>query len=333
MPEITLAAFTETFPHLAIIAKDANQQRMEVCRLLGAGGYGAVFEARAPGEVDCVLKIAGIEFAGARTIHTGEMGPYRDAVPGSLFTITGPSPTGPLYPSAPVSVEQACSLLEEAWQRQQQVNGDIPLPRLFALFHLGGRPAVLLERLRGPSLTSLLAETPKKAQAVLPAVVQALLQLHNTFGKHGDLKPDHIFVETDRVVFIDPLPENDQWVGSLGYTVPSPGIERDGGLLRDLGSLAAILAECWGGNVGWDEGFVRCLANLHNGRFRCRGFQLSQGLDRMREGTRAVPSPVRSWILEIGQEIFRDPFRGAAEQPVGPAWCRERLGWLASALK
>ena len=101
-----------------------------------------------------------------------------------------------------------------------------------------------------------------------------------------------------------PFRRNAEWIGSLGYALPFMIWGIDNAKLKDLGSLAAIVAELWGGTAGWDEQLVYCMANLHNGRFRCRSSKLMQVLDRMAAGTAALPSPVRSWILDVGQGIL-----------------------------
>jgi hypothetical protein len=332
MVKPTLESLSADYPGLAPIAPDAAKQDIRVGRLLGAGGYGGVFEATSPRWGKSVLKIAGVEFAGPARIHSGEMGPYRDPLPHSVYGISGPSCTGPLLPSAPATLEQANSLLKEACRRQQRVEAGGPLARLYALLDLDGRAAALFERLHGKSLRSLLAAAPGEARAQIPAIVRSLMQLHDTFGEHGDLKPDHIFLENGEARFIDPLPEKSGWIGSVGYALPFMIWGLESGRLKDLGSLAAILAELWGGTVGWDEELIHCMANLNNGRFRCSGFKIEHVLDRMRDGTTAVSPPVRSWILEIGQGIL-DTCRVADTGPPGdPGWCRSRLKALASAL-
>lgn len=322
MSETTLGSLVADHPHLSPVAEDAARRGIRVGRLLSAGGYGAVFAASAPGQGGCVLKVAGVEFAGPQDIRDGDNGPFRDALPRSVYGIRSPSLTGPLGTCAPATLEQASLLLGQACLRQQRAGAGCPLARLLLVLQLGGRAAALFERLRGPCLRSLLAEAPQEARAAVPAIARALLLLHDTFGGHGDLKPEHIFLDDGRVVFIDPLPEQCEWAGSLGYALPLFG--PDQGRLKDLGGMAAILAELWGGTVGWDERFVYRVANLHNGRFSCRGFELGHVLSRMQEGTASVPPAVRSWILEAGQGLV------AAE---GPEWCRGRLEALEIAVR
>jgi hypothetical protein len=328
MSEVTWQSLTATHPPLARVAEAAAGQGLQVGRLLGAGGYGAVFEATAPAWGECVLKVAGVEFSGASDVQDGELGPYRESLPHSLYGIRGSSLTGPLFASAPASLEAASSLLQEACRRQEAAGADSPLARLLAWLNLGGRPAALFERLRGTSLRTLPTHAPDAARATVPALTRALMRLHESFGGHGDLKPEHVFVDDGRVTFIDPLPEGVEWVGSLGYALPIAG-GADDGPLRDLASLAAILAELWGGTVGWDGQFVYCVANLRNGRFRCPGFELADGLQRMREGTTSVPVPIRAWILDIGQVIFEDWTAAGGGSRRGPDRCRERLEALA----
>ena len=83
MPERTLESLTLEHPQLEPVSSDAAAQGIQVGRLLGAGGYGAVFEARSAKFAECVIKIAGVEFAGKEPDANGEMGPFRDAWTGS----------------------------------------------------------------------------------------------------------------------------------------------------------------------------------------------------------------------------------------------------------
>jgi hypothetical protein len=308
---VTLESLTATHPDLLAVAEEAARQGLRVGCLLGAGSYGAVFAATSLRWGECVLKVAGVDFAGPRDVHDGESGPYRIALPHSLYHFFSPSPTLTPFPCAPATLEQAASLLQEACQRQQRLQVECPLARLLASLRLGGRVAALFERLRGPSLRSLLVEAPEQARATVPALARALLRLHETFGAHGDLKPDHVFVDRGEVVFIDPLPETNEWIGSLGYT-PLSAWAMMNDRLKDLGSLAAILAELWGGTVGWEKQLT----------FDPLEFEPSQPLEVMREGTAAVPAPVRSWILEVGQAMF-------GNTPADSGWCRSRLIALA----
>jgi serine/threonine protein kinase len=324
MSSMTLDALIIEHPWLRAVVNDATLQGIQVGRLLGTGGFGSVFEASSDDWGQCVIKIAGVEF-GDKEIHDGEMGPYRDAMPGSLYFITGPSLTGPLFPCAPASLKQASSLLEKACRRQQEIKAkDCPLARLLAFKSLGNRPVALFERLHAPSLRSLMLGAPDKARLAIRPIVQSLIQLHKTFGKHGDLKPDHIFVDDSSVMFIDPLGENEVCMGSLGYALPYVG-RKNIGDIQDLGGMAAILAELWGGSVHWDEELINSLANIMNGRFSYRNFKVTHILDRMREGTITVPAPIRSWILDIGQIIVDDWSMGS-EAKLGQARsCHDRL--------
>jgi hypothetical protein len=223
-------------------------------------------------------------------------------------------------PSSPATLEEASSLLAEICRRQQRLHVGRPLARLLGLLSLGGRTVALFERLQGPSLRSVLASSSPQAQAAAPALVRALIRLHDDFGSHGDLKPEHVFLDGGEVAFIDPLPERGEWIGTPGYVPPM----HRGGRPDDLGSLAAILAELWGGTLGWRDWFRRRRVYWETGDERY--------LEMLREGAFGAPAPIRQWIEEVGQKILdcRELRDAWSSQTV--RWCRGRLEALAVAL-
>ena len=130
-------------------------------------GTGLCLKATSPTWGKCVLKIAGVEFAGTKEVRDGEIGIYRNVLPHSLYGISGPSQTGPLLPPAPATLEQAGSLLENACRRQKGLAPSARWPdcSLFCTWATGPRRCsntcggeaygpflrTHLEKLRGPS--------------------------------------------------------------------------------------------------------------------------------------------------------------------------------------
>jgi hypothetical protein len=240
--------------------------------------------------------------------------------------------TGPFVLQGPKTLEEAAVLLEQASARQLRFAGALPLAKVFQVVDLGGFPAALCERAPGKSLRSLIAEEPERARQVMPSVAQALADLHDTFGEHGDFKPDHVFVAQEEVVLIDPLGEKSAWIGSIGYVLPCGLLRPAGTPIADLAGLASVLAEVWGGTVGWDGRLVYCLINHFNGRFSW-GLSLVQVRERMCEGLQGVPAPIRSWILEVGQRILNTWELQEARSLPDAGWCRGQLGALVRRLR
>jgi hypothetical protein len=302
------------------VAADARRRGLAVGPLLGTGGYAVVVEAVSPQHGPCALKVPWVTPADE----------HPDAVPAGRGPnrIEQVSETGPFVLTGPRTLDEAAALLERACARQRRSGDAGPLARLHEVVELGGRPAALLERAPGESLRSSVDGDPARARRVMPGVARALQALHDAFGGHGDLKPDHIFVDGDEVRFVDPLGDDSEWMGSIGYALPFVA-QTAGPLAADLAALAAVLAEVWGGTVGWDGRLAYALVNQLNGRFG-RYLPPEQVLARMREGLRGVPPPVASWVLEVGRTVLRvRPAAGGHATP-DAAWCRARLSALAA---
>jgi hypothetical protein len=349
----TLSALARSDRYLAQAALDAATLGIQTARLLGRGGYGAVFEAWSPDTGPCALKLPWLsrEEASSRTedaFSARRVGPVRVG----YLTVTGP------WGVWEVSPDEADALLRRTVALQQSRGVGRPLARVLRRMDLGARPAVLLERLRGESLATLDRSLAREA---IPALSRALLTLHDTFGIHGDLKPSHSYLEGDEVVFIDPLGA-DEWIGSVGYSLALPPwgsdlakteVNRDkffGNLarmqsqgsfpawfgigpmsqevleevhrLRDLGAVAAIVAELYEGDLRWDE---RLLLDLV-GHDRSTRVDFSAVWRAMEAGTESVPEPYRTWVLSAAESVL-GVWQGRRPEP---GWCRAMLTRLAT---
>lgn len=215
------------------------------------------------------------------------------------------SPTGPF---ALLNIELEVTsrqLFEAAIDRLRGVEVAV-LARLVDRLELAGTPVALHERAPGRSIATL---DVAELRAQLPAIARALLELHGRFGFHGDLKPAHVFIEASpdadasRVTFIDPLPITGVMLfGSYGYSLPvmprDPTDPRDEGwLMRDVISLAAIAAECWGVDLALGP-LGNTLMNVDNGRFG-HGFDATVTLGRLHAMTRTISAPLRLWIDQV----------------------------------
>jgi hypothetical protein len=320
MPTLTdLAAAGH--PFLGRVADDTARQGLAVGKLLGMGGYAVIFEAVCPGHGPCVLKVPCVTL---HDYHLDALGLARG--PNRLIQL---SVTGPFELVAPDSLEEAGALLERACARQRDAGCGRPLARLLDVLSLGELPAALLERAPGISLRSLMATAADDACQSFPSITRALADLQQTFGWHGDLKPDHVFLANGEVVFIDPLTGEDEWHGSIGYILPSLWrAEHDWLGLRDLAALAAMLAEAWGGDVGWDGHFLYRLINLFNGRFG-RGIELAAIPQEMQHRLWSVPPSLQEWILEVTEAILQTWELPSPVTLRDSAWCRGRLDALA----
>jgi hypothetical protein len=137
----------------------------------------------------------------------------------------------------------------------------------------------------------------------LPAIARALLELHASFGFHGDLHFNHIFVNgVDQVTFTDPLPHpSGLVVGTVGYSLPLPPIDptdpRDEGmLLRDVGALVKIAAGSCGWWLRWERHLTRLATAIFKGGFG-NGFWTTDELAASRDQISGIPDPaLRGWL-------------------------------------
>jgi hypothetical protein len=206
------------------------------------------------------------------------------------------SPTGPFHYLPVASTDLARELFERSIDRQRDVQTG-PLARFVDRLELADTPVALHERAPGRALAAMPFDD---IRAALPRIARALVELHDTLGFHGDLKPAHVFVDGERVTFIDPLPKYTGAIGSAGYTLPTlvvdPDADRDEGRLAgDLASLAAIAAEASGVDLGWGD-LLYMIANLFNGRFG-RGFSPQEVLADRLARVRTIDDPaLRGWV-------------------------------------
>jgi hypothetical protein len=310
-----LAQSIEDHVRLKALLEDAQRQSLRIGSFLGRGSYGAVLDVTSPEEGPCALKIPWVGEV-AVDDHP-DLAPYGHG-PNRIEQI---GLTGPFCLFAPSSLQEAAALLLAGVQRQMERGAERPLPRIHRLVELGGLPAVLMERVWGPSLRELMRRDREQAVSKLEPIKRSIAQLHAVFGAHGDLKPEHVLFEssTQEVVLLDPLGDaTATWIGSVGYALPHVG-----GLLRDLGALAAMVAEAFGGTLGWNGRVAYCLANRGNGRFSW-GIRNERVHEAMREGTRNVPQPWRDWALEVGAACVDGVF-GGDDHGLDPNWIETML--------
>ena len=324
MDRLTLTEIGEDFGALSAAAREAEAQGLRVGLLLGLGGYSAVFEAHPEGLDPCVLKIPWVH-------HGIEEHPDVTARAHGPNRIRLVSLTGPFVLGAPRSLNEAARLLTAACIRQRERVGPVPLARLLRTVDLAGLPGALIERVHGSDFRRLMTYHGDDARASLPQLAGALAHLHETFGGHGDLKPEHIFLSDSGVKFIDALCDA-EWVGSVGYTLGRVGQrfstggpeEEEADRLTDLAALAAMIFELWGAYPEWDGRLAYLIANQGNGRF-------GSGLDweaveaRFLEAGTVLPVAYQGWTASVGGAYFA-ALRGEELPPEG--WGAGRLAEL-----
>ncbi|MCZ6690955.1 MAG: phosphotransferase [Planctomycetota bacterium] len=317
---MTLADLAAAGQLLGRVAMDAEAQGLEMGRIVAVGGHSVLVAGE---RENSVIKIPSV-LAGRGNVSDPRrrgQGPNR---------VRQVSPTGPIVLQGVRTQEQAEELLVAACDRHETALS-VRLPRLLGRRDLAGVPVAIFEYLRGRSLGDAAPLPPAESGLLIRDVASALGELHDVFGAHGDIKPDHIFLQgPDRMVkFIDPL-SHPHWLGSVGYMLgwhrsAGPDDEEARGL-RDLGALVAIIAEMHGGDVGWDGGLVYLLANRGNGRFG-RGLDFDRVRDDLRKGLSEVPSRLQSWAMEMG-ERYLDHIEGGGIPDKG--YCRGKLKELAN---
>ena len=323
MREHTLTSIARDAGHLAKVAEAAERRGLNVGRLVGMGGHAAVFEAHPEGRDRCVLKVPW-----STPRPTGDL-------PSELPLGHGParvdpvSPTGPFALRGPLGTDEAEAILRDSCARQGRTGAGRPLALLLDVLDLAGVTVALYERVWGDTLAARIHYCPEDARLLVPRLARALRELHRTFGGHGDLKPAHIYWTQEGPVFIDPLGPS-AYIGSVGYALPcclgADGPD-DGDPLRvrDLGALAQILAEMWGGSLGWDGQLVHAIANCGRGRFD-RGLDPESVRRTMDEGTAAIPTELRRWTREAAGAVF-DSCLGI---PPAPGFVATMLDRIAS---
>ncbi len=224
---------------------------------------------------------------------------------------TGPSvsrlvsATGPFVFEAPASEEDLCRLVAAPAAHQRDLRVAAPLVPLVALLDVDGRPLAVYEHAPDCDLAWMIACWPGRARRVLPRLATAVRALHATYGAHGDIKPEHVRLDSagrQVPVLIDPLgPLTGVLFGSFGWQIPLP--HGACSLMADVAALAQIVAACWGDALPWDGRLAYALKNLHNGRFSC-GVRPAELQAETRAGLPKVPEPWRGWALTAADAML-----------------------------
>ncbi|HEY6908557.1 MAG TPA: bifunctional serine/threonine-protein kinase/universal stress protein [Myxococcales bacterium] len=132
------------------------------------------------------------------------------------------------------------------------------VPRFVASGDLARTPYVVLERVEGENLESVVARAPRPADEVArlgAAIADALHAIHRQEVVHGDLKPDNVIVKPDGTAVLldfgfahhprvpDLLAEQDRLAGSPPYISPEQVLRVRGDPRSDLFALGVILYE------------------------------------------------------------------------------------------
>jgi hypothetical protein len=316
--------------------RDAAASRgIEFDRLIGHGGYGVVFAARGPGlappqgatsdGVDAVVKLP-LLWPRVYDSRASRHGPGHIVQRGE---------TGPFYIDSVHTEAQARALLEAACEAQKRRPCRV-LPAFLGSVEIEGVFAAFFERLPGTSLAQEQPDGPSSLQSFCRNIAVALLDMHATFGPHGDVKPAHIYCSgTDcNVRLLDPLVDA-EWFGSIGYTLGPNMCSNDRekvGRTQDVAALVPILAEIFGGDLGWGRDVLLSLCNRFNGRFG-RGFDVERLRANLERELADVPSPIREWALKVGRDyigFYGDTNAPPAAAPLEEDWAGERLRELAA---
>ncbi len=121
-----------------------------------------------------------------------------------------------------------------------------PVPELYDVIRPEGRPVLVMEHVPGRTLRQRIRSLEGVRLRWLDAVCDALGELRDLgWSCHGDLKPENVMVtDDDRVVLLDPLPENvhdDRIVATPSY---NPFLRWDE--KGDVHAVAIVLYELLG---------------------------------------------------------------------------------------
>ncbi len=331
MKQTTLQALAEFGERLARAARAAESQGIEAQEVIGIGGFSLVYAARTVEYGECVLKLPWV------VPHNRDWLFDRTDVPAAV-RVTLVSPTGPYVLESPHNLTEAARLLTSSAERIQSHVAGLPLAQVHAILDLDGLPGVLEERLTGFCLRNWLRCSDEVPSQMISPLAKSVQSLHEgPFGPHGDLKPDHAFLDrqTGEIRWIDPL-VSACWLGTPGYTLNMPVGQDPGSTwwepklfeelrrLKDLGALAAIVAEMFGGSLGWGAETISAMANQDNGRFG-RGFDPPAVRESHRIGTANIEPPaLREWVIEMADATF-DAGRLKASRLPEPGFSRDAL--------
>ena len=152
-------------------------------------------------------------------------------------------------------------------EREAAAMARVSSPRVCAVYDLadyGGRPFLVMERLRGWTLRARMADGPIAALEVVDIahqIAQALEAVHQAGLVHQDIKPSNVFVTDDGTIKLldfglaescaaapaDPapgrLPIRTSVVGTTNYIAPERILRRPVDYRSDLFSLGAVIYE------------------------------------------------------------------------------------------
>lgn len=157
--------------------------------------------------------------------------------------------------------------------------------------------------------------------------------MHEDFGVHGDLKPEHVLTGFEGELgpwLLDPLgPLAGKLLGTVGWQLPLPGSSPPA--LSDLVAMAQIVGACWNDALPWTGGLAYSLNNINNGRFG-RGLSLEALRDGLSRAYSEVPEPWRAWAQRSVDRFYASWQRGLwqPENPEDSEWIRDHLRELAA---
>lgn len=248
----------------------------------------------------------------------------------------------------------ASQFLKKVVVWQQALPADLPLARALGSRKIEGHHTALYELLQGPPLRSALPLTSDgvlghsdfadnhgsaPAWTALAQLTEAVLALHEFGVRHGDLKPEHVFLESGTCRLLDPLPTplapryqqdpGSTWLGSPGYA-----LHAQSAALRDLQGLAAIGIELFGIEPGWREAFFSARPVGTTVSFVHYVSTAEERYDRHIAVIERLPGHFADWVIDVLHASDILPFFPRRPSNPEPLWCKamlERLLSLANA--
>ena len=146
------------------------------------------------------------------------------------------------------------------FEREAKIAAGLSHPNLVKVFDYGaaeGRPYLVMECVKGPTLAALIAADERSidAERLAAELLDALRQIHAAGVVHRDVKPANILVDdtgtaklTDfgiaRPADATQLTMTGQVIGTLAYMAPEVKEGREADQRSDLYSLGVVLREC-----------------------------------------------------------------------------------------